>query len=178
MKIAIIDIETTSKYLNCGHIVEIGICELNIMTGQATPLFNSIIKEVENFDSHAWIFQNSTLKPEEVISQGKSLEEVRTQLQTIFDTYICLAYNSPFDFGWLRSRNFTILHTFNDPMFIMQDILKIENQYGYDEYKWPSVQECLNFLHINIREPHRALDDAMLEAKIIWYLFQQGIYTN
>ena len=48
------------------------------------------------------------------------------------------------------------------------------NKFG----KWPSAQEAWNILFPDIKkiEKHRGLDDAKMEAKIIFTLIQKGIY--
>ena len=173
LEIIVLDIETTALRSSQGHIVEIGVVLLNLDTLQITPLMNEIIKETTELDRDAWIFNNSSLNYETVLEKGKSIEEVREKLQTLFDQYPAAAYNCSFDFGWLRSRGFRIERTLPDPMILMTDICQIENYYGY---KWPSCQESLDYWNINETEPHRAAGDAALEARIIVELYKSKQY--
>lgn len=173
MKIAVIDIETTALKPTLGHIVEIGVVELDTTTGSMKMLFDKLIKESDNIDSTAWIFGHSTLTANDVMSHGVSIESVRAELQHIFDSYNCVAYNYRFDFDWLRNRNFKIEKVAQDPMFLMTEICKLPGKNGF---KWPTVQECLNYFKIRETEPHRAGGDVLLEARIIWEMIKSNQY--
>ena len=63
-----------------------------------------------------------------------------------------------------------------DPMLFATDILKLHSQKG--GYKWPKVQECLYYFDILEEEPHRALQDASLEAEIMLRLIDLGYFSS
>jgi DNA polymerase III alpha subunit (gram-positive type) len=171
MKIFILDIETTATKSDAGHIIEIGGVLLNTDTGEIEEVFNSIIKETEKFDENAWIFDNSDLTPELIKTEGKPLEEIREPLQKLISKYPTTAYSRSFDIGWLKSRNFEFNIILEDPMLVATPILKIKKG-SYSNYKWPKVQECLDYFKIHENEPHRAFEDAKLEARIVWELIK------
>lgn len=173
-KIAVVDIETTGLSTT-DSIVEIGICELDLLNNDINRLFDAIIKDV-NFskkDVNAWIFSNSNLKYENVINAAK-LETFFDIIQKIFKKYPAAAYNSKLDFSFLESRGFEIVKKLPDPMIKATNILKIRrNRF---EYKYPSVVEAWRYYFpgINYVEKHRAYDDVMHEALIILKMFKKG----
>lgn len=177
MKIAVLDIETTGFLAQGGKIVEIGIAELNLVTGETLPLYDSLIKEDGLDESHTegkygWIFKNSDLKFEELLD-APSLESQREEVQSILDKYQVTAYNKAFDFGFLRDRGFTV-KDLPCPMLLSTPICKIQNARGY---KWPKVEEAWEFFfgkETGYVEAHRGYDDAAHEAKIVYALFRMG----
>lgn len=175
-KILVIDIETTDLEPRDGNIVEIGGVLLDTKTFEIKTVFSQLINEGPEMNTGAWIFWNSNLKPEMVQKEGKKIDEIREGFQKLLDSYVTIAYNQTFDFKWLENRGFKITKRGKDPMGICTDILKIPGNRGYSSYKWPKVQECLNYFEIKEIEPHRASADAMLEARIVAELIKRNQY--
>lgn len=180
--ILVVDIETTGFLNKGGMIVEIGIVKLDLATGEITPAYNSLVKE-EGFGSHhtvgafGWIFNNSDLTYEEV-DKAPSLESQRDDIQALFDQHYATAFNKAFDFDFLRDRGFTI-KDLPCPMKVATPICKLPSQYGYSNYKWPTVEEA--WAHFfgkktGYIEAHRGYDDAVHEAKIVNKLFELGYF--
>lgn len=172
-EIIVLDIETTGLNLT-NSIVEIGICILDLKKGEINPTFNLICQEKEKIiEKNAWIFENSDLSYDDV-ENAPDLEKFRNIIQEFFNlNYPCTAFNQKFDFGFLENRNFKILSKFWDAMILLRDIMKIPHHYY--GYKFPSVQEAYDFLFgdYNCLEKHRALDDAIIESKIIYETYQR-----
>ncbi len=173
------DIETTGFLNQGGKIVEIGIVELNLLTGQITPAYNSLIREQGLTRLHTqgilgWIFKNSDLKYEDV-ECAPSLEEQRKNIQLLFDQYHATAFNKAFDFDFLRDRGFRI-NDLDCPMLIATPICKLPHYNGRSGYKWPKVEEAWDhfFGNTGYIEAHRGLDDAEHEAQIVYELYKQG----
>ena len=175
-KIAVIDIETTGFKPWTGEIVEIGITELNLQTGETKELFNSLILEKGNFKSTEWIFKNTDLSFEMVKQSGKSLDFVRNDIQAIFDQYYMIAYNQTFDFDFMEDRNFIVKYKLRDIMRDLPYILKLPKKRG-SGFKWPNVQECIDNYEINETEIHRALSDTLQEAQIIYRANKKGDFV-
>ncbi|MBD3352743.1 MAG: hypothetical protein GF364_14745 [Candidatus Lokiarchaeota archaeon] len=182
MKIAVLDIETTSFKPDEGSLIEIGICQLDLETGKIMPLFDNLIQE-HDFDPslEAWIYKNSDITPELILSEGVPAEEVVEDLQQIFDKFYITAYNHRFDFTWLEHRGFQIKKVAPDPMQIasqfFRKMIKKENGSTSTYYvKTLNVQECLEFFQIDETEIHRAYSDCVHEAKIIYELYKKKLY--
>ena len=175
MKIAVVDIETTGLSIISDLIVEIGVCELNLANLNCRCLFDCIIKE-EGFSEehkHSWIFYNSNLKFVEV-EKAPPLEKFWDILQKIFKKYLVTAYNKKFDFSFLKNRGLKIYSELPCPMVKATNILKIRrNRY---EYKYPSVKDAWRYYYPRVPyvEKHRAYDDAVHEALIVYKMFRRG----
>jgi len=176
MKIAIVDIETTAFQPQHGSIVEIGIVELNLETGERKVLYDELVREnsLKESDSKEWIFHNSDLKFEDVWN-AKSLNI--ESLQKIFDEYPATAYNKVFDFNFLKHRGLKIKEL-PCPMITATNICKLPSIHGYNSYKWPKFQEAHDFFFPDEEyvEAHRGGDDAMYEAKVVYEMYRMGYY--
>lgn len=170
--VVVVDIETTGFDEKCDAIVEIGMCKLHLETGEIEPLFNETVNEKDReINQYAWIFRNSDLSHEKVI-ESPDIEVFRDEIQDHFNSHLATSFNQRFDFGFLEQRGFEINDKYFDPMLVLRNIMRIPFWNGY---KLPSVQESWNFLFPNEKKPelHRALDDAMMEAKIIHEIYRR-----
>jgi len=183
-KILIIDIETTGFLSNKGCIVEIGIVELCLKTGHITTLFDSLLREPMLTEAHqhepyGWIFHNSNLTFEQIISAPPS-NIVYAQVQNIVNQYPqgATAYNNSFDFDFLEDRGIRFLRKLPCPMRILTPIMKLPSKYGYPGYKWPNCEEAYHycFKGSNYIESHRGADDAKHEAHIVFDLYDKGLF--
>lgn len=175
MKIAVVDIETTSfDHSQC--IVELGCCELDLETGRTRKLFDEIIREPHFSPEHktAWIFNNSNLEYEDVL-EAESLEYYKESIQSIFNKYRASAFNKRFDFDYLVHRGFSI-RELPCPMKIATDILKLPPVKPGTVYKFPSVEEAWAYFYpkTDYVELHRGYDDSLHEALIIFKLYELG----
>ena len=168
MKIAVVDIETTGFVTDTDAILEIGITLVDTATQKLELIFDKVILDpVFEITRHnnAWIFQNSDLKPVDVLN-ADTLETLTPELQAIFDKYKVTAHNKPFDLCFLRSRGFVI----DDVKCIMKSCR--ENKLVLDhtgKTKAPSVEEVYSvfFPHEQYIEKHRGGDDSLHEGKIL-----------
>ena len=192
-KILIIDIETTGFLKQGGSIVEIGIVELNLDTGQRKILFGSLCREKILTSAHrkhpfGWIFENSTLTVREV-REAPSFESIKNVVQSIINDYTlgCTAFNRSFDVHFLKDRGFRFPLLQPCPMQVCTNVLKLaptERMRKYKpniRYKTPNVEEAYNFFFPSEEsgyyiESHRAPDDAFHEAGIVYKLFVNGHY--
>lgn len=179
-KILVLDIETTGFLQTGGKIVEVGIVELDLNTGNRTTLFDEVchesgitLEEVEK----SWIIQNSDLTIE-MIKYSGSLEGKRKRIQKILNDYPlgATAFNNAFDFGFMEDRGFIFPKKLPCPMKLATDICKLPNPRG--GYKWPKVEEAhLHFFgNVGYVEKHRGADDAFWEAQIVHKLYELGIF--
>lgn len=180
-KILIVDIETSDFLQRGGKIVEIGIVELDLITGERNILFDELVKEPAiNLGEleRAWIVKNSDLKPEDVMN-AESLETLRPTIQNTLDAYPegATAFNNSFDFGFMESRGFVFPKKLACPMKLSTNVCKLPSRNGFG-YKWPKVQEAYDFFFgkTDYIEKHRGADDAFHEAQIVFELFKRGIF--
>lgn len=180
-KILVLDIETTGFLNNGGEIVEIGIVELCLNSGDRKIIFDKVThetgitrEEVEN----SWIVQNSSLTVEQV-RRSPNLEVIRSEVQSIINMYPdgCTAYNNVFDFGFMEDRGFKFPKKLPCPMKLSTNICQIPAKRGRG-FKWPNVEEVYKFFtkKENFIEQHRGADDALHEAEIVFHLYQSGIF--
>lgn len=180
-KILILDIETTGFTPKTGKIVEIGIVELDLSTGEKKILFDEIthengitIEEVEN----SWIVKNSTLSVE-AIRRSANIERFRPHIQNILNSYEAgaTAFNNAFDFGFMDDRGFVFPKKLACPMKLATNVCQIPGARG--GFKWPKVQEAYEFFfgQTGYIESHRGADDAFHEADIVYELYKRGIFT-
>ena len=171
-KITVVDIETSHLSPKYGNILEIGIVTADLDAGKIEEVFNSLIKENDTFNRDAWIFKNSNLKPEE-IDDAPSLESMREEIQEIFDKYPVTAFNSQFDYKFLKDRNFIIKNEAPCIMHKSSELLTPLCKSG----RISEVQTYKTlFENPNYIEKHRAVDDAYEEAEIMLELHKRGAY--
>lgn len=182
MKILVTDIETLGFKNKGGSIVEVGLVELDLETGEITTLFDSLVKEDILSAKHRespdynWIFQNSDLTPE-MVRDAPIQHEVYPKLQEIVDRYPngITAFNRAFDIPYLESRGIKFPKLLPCPMLLLTNIMKLSGPYGY---KWPKVTEAYKFLFpdIEYQERHRGASDAKDEAMIVLEMYRRGWY--
>jgi len=181
-KILIVDIETTGFIDRGGKIVEVGIVELDLETGNKKILFDKVthekgitLQEVKN----SWIINNSDLTIDDV-RYSKRLDLLKKEIQEIINSYPdgVTAYNNKFDFDFLESRGIRFPKKLACPMILSTDILKIPSPRKFSNYKWPSVEEAYDFFFKgnDYVEKHRGADDAFHEADIVYELYKRGIF--
>ncbi len=91
-KILVIDIETTGFQKQGGSIVEVGMVELDLATGDTAIVFDSLCRESILSERHfeeplGWIFKNSTLKAEEVLA-APGLDALLPEIQEIVNAIL------------------------------------------------------------------------------------------
>ena len=176
-EIIVLDIETTGLNPNEDFILELGMVKLNLDNGEITTLFNQVFKDPNLRARHhkAWIFENGFMSVEE-IRNALPISHYFDEIQNIFDFYQgrITAWNRDFDSAFLVSNGFDLGPAAICPMKESVDFFKIPGNYGY---KWPKAQEAWDILFSETPkiEKHRGLDDAKMEAAIIYELHKQGV---
>lgn len=178
-RIAVIDIETTGFDRKNDLIVEVGIVELDPGTGETKILLDSVVKEkgFGNEYRDSWVFDNSDLKFGKVM-KAVTLKSKSKEIQKLFDSHPITAFNSAFDLGFLRERGFKVQNELPCIMRTCTDIVRIPKPRAPGKYKWPKVQEAWDhfFPDTDYVEKHRAADDALHEAGILYKMISSGVY--
>ena len=184
MQIAVVDIETTGRTPTEGTIVEIGIAMLDLRTHFISKLFDSVVRENKFLKvyeatsiAESWVFQNSDLKLDDVL-EAPLWTQVRVKIQRILNHFPITAYNKDFDFGFLKSRGIKIPRELPCPMKVATPVLKLPPRYNFHDFKYPSVEESWNYFFPDkpYTESHRAYDDAVHEAEIVYQLYKIGAW--
>ena len=158
-------------------IVEIGIVELDINTGERKILFNAPIYEdgVEKCNGMG-AFNISNL---DIIDVKKSngLESYREVLQFIFDNYRITSYNTTFDLEILELRGFKIPKKMMDMMKFVRRLLP-KGKYNFEfAYRYfYNLRENVTGKYLknkNYEEQHRAIDDAIHEVELLFLLINK-----
>ena len=178
MKVLVIDIETTGFLKEGGRIVEIGVVELCLETGDKKVLLNSIINpELSEAElEKTWIVENKYMTVEEILNGVNFLYDVKDELQLILNNYPgATAFNKSFDFDFLRIYGIRFHTELKCPMIVSTDICKIPKTGKaayYPGWKWPKVEEAYKHFYpdSNYVEIHRGADDAFHEADIVFAL--------
>lgn len=177
MNILVIDIETTGFLKEGGKIVEIGVVDLCLDSGDKNIIFNEVINPglKESELTNSWIVQNKYMTVEEILN-GVYFNSVKEELQLLVNRYYgATAFNKTFDFDFLKSYGINFHTELPCPMILSTDICKIP-KIGkgafYPGYKWPKVEEAYKFFYpdSNYTEIHRGADDAFHEADIVFAL--------
>ncbi len=193
-KILIIDIETTG-FQPKGLIVEIGIVELCLNTGNSEIIFDSLCREDGLNAKHreyltykekgkeppksalGWIFGNSSLTPDK-LRNAPNLKDIKKEIQAIINKYPLgiTAFNRMFDIKYLKSRGFDFPKLQPCPMLALAPIMKLPYPNGKGSGKWPTVEEAWRFLFpgVEYNELHRGADDALHESKILYESVNRG----
>jgi DNA polymerase III epsilon subunit-like protein len=177
--IYVLDLETDSVDYRYCNILEIGISAVDLQFNVIFPVLDVIIKPDMCVSDNCWVFQNSNppLSNEILHKEGISLKEVAPFLQKFLDEFTITSFNQDFDLRVLENCGFTISKRYYDPMVVLTYIMKIPHEYY--GLKWPSMVEAYHFLFGEwIREPHRALLDSLLEARIILKMYRRGYFNK
>ena len=182
MKIAVLDLETTGfDPRDC--IVEIGICEVDLKTGQTTSVLDMPVRERQfqkSVHRHCWVFSHSTLKFWDVMN-ATPWTNARKELEWILRDYPITAFNKAFDLGFLKHRGLVPRRELPCLMISAAEVLKLPGLRDFQRsgrYKWPTLEETWAhyFPGIEYIEQHRAYDDALHEALLVRAMHIAGDY--
>lgn len=127
-----------------------------------------------------WIDQLKKRDREQILKSIRSVDRKASSMKVVWkaignilDNNKVLSWNTGYDFSRMMD---PIAKRFGEikykellcPMHYSTNICKIENQYGYDDYKWPSLDEAAYYFNIKVDgDPHRAKTDCLAAAKIV-----------
>lgn len=181
MQIAVLDIETTGFATQKDAIVEIGISLVDTKTKEIKLIFDKLVLDSvfsPYFHKKAWIFENSDLTIDDILN-APELDDLRDELQEIFDKYPITAFNKGFDLRFLRDRGFII----NDIKCLMKSCKEYKLVYNHTGKVKPSpaVEEAYQVLFPDedYIEKHRGGDDSIHESKMLLKLceIKAGLFT-
>jgi len=192
-KIAIIDIETTDTNISVAKIVEVGIVELDTVTGAKKTVFDMLcherlekkedtLKIIEN----SWIVKNGFITVSEIRSSPQ-FKDIAPIIQSFINFYKSgvTAFNNAFDFGVLEFHGIVFPKKLACPMKLSTDIIKLpptEKMVAAGrgkQFKPPSCEQAYKyyFSESDFVEKHRGADDAWHEADIVFRMIELGYFT-
>lgn len=157
VKILVVDLETSSLSPKKGQIVEIGMALLDVNTGNIKRLYESLVYNGDGLDEDAWIFKNSDLTPEQVYDAKPLDKEV---VQSYLNDYPVTAFNRPFDFSFLEAAGLNIPNKYECVMQIAKETLQSRQRISMEK----AYRKLFSDEYV---EKHRAMEDAVDEAKIL-----------
>ncbi|WP_017472177.1 ATP-dependent DNA helicase DinG [Amphibacillus jilinensis] len=163
-KFAVIDLETTGNTPNKGdRIIEIGI--VIYQDGEIINQYNQLInpnKHISRFISHLTGITN------EMIIDKPSFEEVAGDIIAFFENVYFVAHNVPFDLGFLnvelKNAGYSPL---KQPIIDTVELSRVLFPKA-TSFKLAHLSQWLKLEH---NDPHRALSDAYVTAKLLDQLF-------
>lgn len=183
--IYVVDIETTSlTYENGTEVVEIGCARLHMESDGAASVYPelSLIVHQDLEDEDAWVFQNTTLTPEDVRnSPWAESHPWRADVTGIVRHYLrakwVTSYNRAFDFDgflfkypWALGNDVRLLPCIMQTACSFLGVTHCRAQEAYD-VMFPDSNPAGLPDHV---EEHRALSDAVAEAHILRYMMQNS----
>ncbi|OLS27451.1 MAG: hypothetical protein HeimC2_11140 [Candidatus Heimdallarchaeota archaeon LC_2] len=185
--IFVVDTETSGL---CGYpedlIFEIGIVEVNLRTLNIEIAYNEVIgypiEDLTVEQQKAWIFDHSTLNLESVL-KGKAIQEVAVDVQNLLNDKLVAMYNVAYDYEkFLKYEPFKLECTIL-PCIMKKSTkhCKVPHPHPKFKYKWPKLIEAQEILLDGIEipdfiDPHRAISDAFISAKILLKLISNYDY--
>lgn len=186
--ILVVDIETTGlRGEPEDHIVEVGVARLNLDNFDIIPIYGALVKPyypLWDGWQQSWVFENTSLKPSDVLNNGLDMEYVRAELTTVLNGHYATSYNYEFDFTKFLHQDPWDIPSLKAPCIMLAsgrayaDDLPCSSHSGC-----PSAQSTYSYLCPdnpaklpNGIEEHRALSDAIMEAHILRRMIQDGEY--
>ncbi|WP_267893612.1 exonuclease domain-containing protein, partial [Virgibacillus senegalensis] len=161
---AVVDLETTGHTPSKGDkIIEIGIVVLQ--NGSVVKEFSSLVNPGVPIPS---FITNLTGIKDEDVQDAPPFSEIVDEVISCFEGAYVVAHNVPFDLGFLNYEIQTAGHTaLQQPVLDTVELARILLPQA-PGFKLGQLSEYLSLRH---DDPHRALSDAAVTAKLLTFLF-------
>ncbi|RCW51570.1 MULTISPECIES: PolC-type DNA polymerase III [unclassified Halanaerobium] len=155
----VFDLETTGLNPSQHEIIEIGAVKFK--NGEIIDKFNTFVNAKNKIPSK--ITEITGIK-EEMLKAAPSLKEAVNKFLEFADNSVLVAHNADFDYGFIRSAlqnlnikkdEFTVLDTLSLSRALVKDI---------KNYKLNTLSD---YFAVDLKNHHRALDDALATAEIL-----------
>ncbi|MDC3413025.1 ATP-dependent DNA helicase DinG [Terrihalobacillus insolitus] len=165
-KFVVVDIETTGQTPSQGdQMIEIGM--VMVENGQLVDEYTTLLhplKEIPSFIS------NLTGICDQDVVDAPSFKDVADDVLTYFADAYLVAHNVPFDLGFLNYELQSLGHPpIKQPVIDTVELARILLPKA-PGYKLGQLSDYLSLQH---NDPHRALSDAYVTAKLLLHLFQK-----
>lgn len=181
-RVLVVDIETTGlSGFPADLVVDIGISSLELDSGIVEPVYSSVVgHDVSSWGfarRNAWIFENSDLTIEEV-GNAKPFCEVLREVRSIVNGHLVTSFNTSFDFD-----RFLLRSPWNLKPVLCPDIMAAASRPVSGSDRWPRLDAAYRTLcpddpaAIRGAQRHRALEDSLQAAHVLWWLYLHGYWT-
>jgi len=111
------------------------------------------------------------------VKKAPLLDDLMPDLDNIFNSHSVTSFDKTFDLGFLKARGINIPYELPCIMKAVKNLLKIQFPSNTKKYKWSKCEEAWEFFFPNsfYIEKHRALDDALHEATILFEIYRRGL---
>ncbi|NLC42948.1 MAG: PolC-type DNA polymerase III [Clostridiales bacterium] len=159
----VLDIETTGLDSVNNEIIEIGA--VKIKDRKVIDSFQSFVRPERAVPGNITELTGIT---QDMVVNAPSIEKVLPDFLTFCNNAVLVAHNAPFDLGFLREKGRCLDLTFNQPVL---DTLSLSRELlgNLKRFKLNVVAE---YLGIQLKNHHRANDDAEATAGIMLKLFE------
>lgn len=158
-KFVIIDLETTGQSPDNGdRIIEVGI--VVVEDDKIVTTYSSLINPEQEISS---FISNLTNITNEDVIEAPTFAEKAEEIRRFFKDAYFVAHNVPFDFRFLNEE----FNRINLPALRNKTIDTVEiSRILFPQAPSYKLSELATYLHIEHDNPHRALDDAIVTAKV------------
>lgn len=159
LKYAIVDIETTGNNLDVDEIIQIGVCIMH--QHQIIDSFETFIKTNQNIPL---FIQSLTKINNNMLVHAPTFDDIAKQLFELLEGCVFVAHNVDFDLNFVQ-KYFNACNIEYRPKYIIDtvDIFKIVYP-TMTRYQLSYIAEQLG---VNLKNAHRAIDDAFATAEIL-----------
>ncbi|MFD2045842.1 ATP-dependent DNA helicase DinG [Ornithinibacillus salinisoli] len=154
----VVDLETTGNSTNIDQIIEVGI--VVIENNEIVDEFSTLLrpnKPIPPFVSKLTGISDSD------VAFAPLFEEMASDVVEIFKNSYLIAHNVPFDLGFLNAELQSVgMNQLNNPVIDTVELTRIM----YPQAPSYKLGQLAEYLHIIHHDPHRALSDAIVTAKL------------
>ncbi|SFE46467.1 ATP-dependent DNA helicase DinG [Lentibacillus persicus] len=165
-KFVVVDLETTGHSpVNSDKIIEVGIViiENNKITGEFSTFLDPE-KPIPPF------ITNLTGISDQDVKESPRFHEKASEITALFENSYLVAHNVPFDMGFLNGELTSAGHQkLTNPVMDTVELARIL----YPQAPGFKLGQLADYLNIRHEEPHRAINDAHMTAKLLLKLLKR-----
>ncbi|SES80090.1 ATP-dependent DNA helicase DinG [Oceanobacillus limi] len=164
-KYVVVDLETTGNITHSDQIIEVGI--VVIEDNEITDEFSTLLQPGKSIPPFV---SNLTGITDQDVAFAPKFAEIAPDIVDIFKESYLIAHNVPFDLGFLNSELESVeLQRLTNPVIDTVELTRIM----YPQAPGYKLSQLAEYLHIKHKDPHRALSDAYVTAKLFLKLLEK-----
>jgi DNA polymerase-3 subunit alpha (Gram-positive type) len=160
----VFDIETTGLSFSNDRITEIGA--VKIKNGSIVDSINLLINPQKPIPQN---IQELTGITDETVKNSPTFREIASKLKVFFGNYPIVAHNALFDYTFIRNEMEACESLIDNTVIDTLEMAKMI----FPEYKRHNLKTLCKRLKINLKNHHRASDDAMATAELFKIMLEK-----